>query len=205
MYSLEEKANFLTHFFGLVLALGALIYLLQVTNNDPDGWRRVSFIIYGASIVILFASSTLYHASSSYPAKRILQVVDHVAIYFLIAGTYTPFLLVPLRDEWGCILLTIIWGLAIIGSILKFWFTGKYKRISTAIYLGMGWLSLVAIKPMLASVPMASLIWLLIGGIFYTAGVYFYNKTALRYHHAVWHLFVLAGSASHFISISRYL
>lgn len=205
MYFPEERANFFTHAIGLILAIGGLMLLLKLTANDPDGWRRVSFILYGTSVVFLFASSTFYHASTIYRIKRILQIVDHIAIYLLIAGTYTPFLLGPLRGTWGWTLLIIIWTLAIGGSVLKFWLTGKYRRISTAIYLGMGWLAVVAVKPMVEAVPAASLIWLLTGGICYTVGVYFYNKRSFRYHHAVWHLFVIAGSACHFVSISQYL
>jgi len=205
MYSKEEKANFLTHALGTVLALGALVALLNISLHDSDDLRKISFAIYGCTIVFLFASSTLYHASRNYRVKRILQIIDHIAIYFLIAGTYTPFLMVPLRGSWGWILLSIIWTLAISGSILKLWFTGRYQRISTAIYLGMGWLAVVAIKPMIESVPIASLLWLLVGGMCYTFGVYFYNKRSWQFHHAIWHLFVLAGSACHFISISRYL
>lgn len=205
MYSSEEKANMLTHALGLLLAIAGLAVLLRSAVDDPDNWRRASFIVYGLSLVFLFASSTFYHGSTNYQSKRILQIVDHIAIYLLIAGTYTPFLLIPLRGVWGWTLLIIIWTLAICGSILKFWFTGQYNRISTAVYLGMGWLAVVAVKPMIESVPTASLMWLLCGGLCYTFGVYFYNKTSWRYHHAIWHIFVLAGSACHFISISKYL
>ena len=205
MYSKEEKANFWTHAIGLAFGIAALIFLLKISSGDGDYWRRASFIIYGCSIVFLFASSTFYHASTTHHVKRVLQIVDHIAIYLLIAGTYTPFLLIPLRGSWGWTMLIIIWTLAICGSVLKIWYTGKYNRISTILYLGMGWLSLVAIKPMLELVPTYSLVWLLIGGLCYTAGVYFYLKHNWRYHHAVWHLFVLAGSGCHFVSISNYL
>lgn len=205
MYSSEEKANTLTHALGLLMAIAGLTVLLRSVVDDPDNWRRASFLIYGLSLVFLFASSTFYHGTTNYRTKRILQIVDHIAIYLLIAGTYTPFLLIPLRGVWGWTLLTIIWTMAISGSILKFWYTGQYNRVSTAFYLGMGWLAIFAIKPMVESVPTASLVWLLIGGLCYTFGVYFYIKSSWRYHHAIWHLFVLAGSACHYISISRYL
>ena len=205
MYSPEEKANFLTHLPGLILAIAGLFLLISTTSDDADNWRRMSFIIYGTSLVFLFASSTLYHASTDYRFKRLMQIVDHIAIYLLIAGTYTPFLLIPLRGVWGWSLLIIIWALAFGGSILKLWYTGKYNRISTAVYLGMGWLAVVAVKPMIESVPLESLIWLLTGGLCYTFGVFFYVKRTLRYHHAIWHLFVLAGSACHYVSILRYL
>ena len=205
MNSKEERANFLTHAPGLVLAVIAWFILMQITENDQDGWRRYSFMVYGLSVIFLFASSTLYHATANLRTKRTLQIIDHIAIYLLIAGTYTPFLLGPLRDSWGWTLLIIIWSLAITGSIMKIWLTGRFQRISTAIYLGMGWLALVAIKPLVESVPLASLIWLLAGGLFYSFGVYFYHRPVWRYHHAVWHIFVLVGSACHFVSISRYL
>ncbi len=205
MYSKEEKANFITHALGLLLAVLGMVVLWKSANQDPNHFRKVSFIIYGSSLVFLFASSTFYHGSTDYRRKRILQVIDHIAIYLLIAGTYTPFLLIPLRGGWGWTLLVIIWTLAISGSILKFWFTGKYNRISTSVYLAMGWLAVVAIKPMIESVPVPSLLWLLTGGLCYTFGVYFYNKSSWRYHHAIWHIFVLAGSACHFISITGYL
>ena len=205
MRSIEEQANFITHAAGLILALGAVYFLLQTTNSSSDELRKISFSIYGLTVIFLFASSTCYHATSAFPLKRVLQIVDHIAIYFLIAGTYTPFLMVPLRGNWGWTLLIIIWTLAIGGSILKLWYTGKYQRISTAVYLGMGWLAVVAIKPMVASVPAVGLMWLVIGGLCYTVGVYFYNKRSWRFHHAIWHLFVLAGSSCHFIAISKYI
>ena len=205
MYTYEEKANFFTHAIGLLMAVTGSLALMQSALEQDDNWRRLSFLVYGASLVFMFASSTLYHGSTDYRHKKILQIIDHIAIYLLIAGTYTPFLMVPLRGGWGWTLLVIIWALAIAGSILKFRFTGKYHRISTAVYLGMGWLAVVAVKPMITNVPPASLLWLLIGGLFYTFGVYFYHKTSWRYHHAIWHIFVLAGSACHFISISGYL
>ena len=205
MYSSEEKANFFTHAIGLLLAIAGFGLLLQSAMEDSDHWRRFSFFVYGASLIFMFASSTFYHGSTDYQYKKVLQIIDHIAIYLLIAGTYTPFLLVPLRGGWGWSLLVIIWTLAIAGSILKFRFTGKYHRISSAVYVGMGWLAVVAVKPMITSVPVASLWWLLTGGLFYTFGVFFYHKRSWRYHHAIWHIFVLAGSTCHFISISGYL
>jgi hemolysin III len=205
MYSKEEKANFFTHAIGLTLAIAGSVALLESAMEDADNWRRISFFVYGASLVFMFASSTFYHGSTDFRYKKILQIIDHIAIYLLIAGTYTPFLVVPLRGGWGWTLLAIIWTLAIAGSILKFQYTGKYNRISTAVYLGMGWLAVVAVKPMITLVPLASLLWLLAGGLFYSVGVFFYLRASWRYHHAVWHTFVLAGSACHFISISEYL
>lgn len=179
--------------------------LVKLVLHEPDVWRQTSFMIYGVSVVLLFAASTLYHASLKPSTKKILRIVDHIAIYLLIAGTYTPFLLLPLRGTWGWVLFSTIWGLAILGACFKLWFTGKFRRLSTAIYLGMGWLAILAIKPMIESVPTGSLLWLLAGGLFYTLGVFFYNWKSLPYNHAFWHLFVLAGSACHFLSISLYL
>ena len=205
MHSKEEKANIITHALGLILAFGACYFLVKTTNGSSDILKKIAFTVYGLSIIFLFASSTLYHAASTFQLKRALRIADHVAIYFLIAGTYTPFLLVPLRGTWGWALLIVIWTLAIVGSILKLWYTGKYERISTAVYLGMGWLAIVAVKPMIESVPLVGLLWLIGGGLCYTVGVYFYNKRSWRYHHAIWHVFVLAGSGCHYISISNYI
>jgi len=203
--SLEEKANFITHAIGFLLAVAGIYLLLESSWHDPNNWRKLSFIVYGSSLVFLFASSACYHGVTRLEWKRVLRVIDHIAIYLLIAGTYTPFLLGPLRGPWGWSLLVIIWSIAIAGAFLKLWFTGKYERISTALYLGMGWMAIIAIKPMIELVPLPALLWLLAGGLCYTCGVYFYNKTQWRFHHAVWHLFVLAGSGCHFISISGYL
>lgn len=201
----EELANFLTHGFGLLLSVVGFAVLLVLVLHDPDFWRQTSFIIYGISVMVLFGASTLYHASIKPSSRKVWRVVDHIAVYILIAGTYTPFLLLPLRGYWGWTLLAIIWGLAIAGACFKLWFTGKFRKFSTAVYLGMGWLIIVAVKPMIELVPAGSLAWLLAGGLFYSFGVIFYNWKSLPYNHAVWHLFVLAGSCCHFLSISLYL
>lgn len=204
-HSKEEIANYFTHALGLLLALAGLVVLIFLVYDDHNIWRKVSFVIYGTTVLVLFAVSTLYHAALKPGPKRVLRIADHIAIYFLIAGTYTPFMLLPLRGSWGWTLLAVIWGLALTGTLFKLWFTGRFSKMSTAIYLGMGWLAVIAIKPMIQFVPAPSLGWLVAGGLFYSLGVVFYNWRSLPYHHAVWHLFVLAGSACHFISISFYL
>ncbi len=204
-YSKEELANFITHAIGFILALAGLVVLIRVVYHDPDFWRQFSFVLYGTTVVMLFGASTLYHGVTKPSLKRILRVVDHMAIYLLIAGTYTPFMVLPLRGSWGWWLLGIIWSLALFGIVFKLWYTGKLNSLSTGIYLGMGWLAIVAIEPMMHSVPPASLGWLITGGLLYTLGVVFYNWKSLPYHHAIWHLFVLAGSGCHYISIIFYL
>ena len=204
-HSKEEIANYLTHGFGLWLSMVGFVVLLRLVLHEPDFWRQTSFIVYGISVMILFAASTLYHASLKPATKKVLRIMDHIAVYILIAGTYTPFLLLPLRGNWGWTLLIIVWGLAIAGACFKLWFTGKFRKLSTAVYLGMGWLIILAVKPMIEFVPNGSLGWLLAGGLFYSFGVIFYNWNKLRYNHALWHLFVLAGSCCHFLSITLYL
>ncbi len=200
----EEKANYLTHGFGLLLALIGFGILISLIVNEVDQWRRMSFILYGATLVTLFGASTLYHAIQKPEWKKVLRIIDHIAIYFLIAGTYTPFLLIPLRGAWGYTLLTIIWALAFLGTAYKLWFTGQFPKLSTGVYLGMGWLAVVAIKPMITKVPLASLVWLVAGGLLYSLGVIFYNRKSMTYHHAIWHLFVVAASTCHFMAISLY-
>lgn len=201
----EERANYLTHGLGLVLAVIGFSVLIIKIQSSADIWKQLSYAIYGATVVLLFGASTLYHAVQKPRLKKFFRIADHIAIYLLIAGTYTPFLLLPLRGTWGWTLLVIIWGLAIMGTGFKIWFTGKYQRFSTGVYLGMGWLAVIAVKPMVELVPPPSLGWLVVGGLCYSLGVIFYNWKSLPYHHAVWHLFVLAGSTCHFLAISLYL
>jgi hemolysin III len=201
----EEKANFLTHGLGFLLSLAGLWWLNTELQDDPDPWRQAAFWIYGCTVMLLFAASTLYHAARDPQTKQKLRRVDHIAIYFLIAGTYTPFLLISLRDSWGIIMLVIIWALALLGTLFKLKFTGKYPKLSTGFYLGMGWLAVIAAKPMITLVPWPSLVWLVVGGLLYSLGVIFYNWRSLRFHHAIWHVFVLTASACHYIAIGAYL
>lgn len=198
----EEIANAVSHGVGFFAALATLPVL--VINALAEGATAVVGVtVFGASIVVLYLTSMLYHASAPGRAKRVFRVLDHSAIYLLIAGTYTPFTLGVLRGPWGWTLFGVIWGLAVIGVFLKSVRGIRYPRLSTAVYLAMGWLVLVAAKPLFSSVPAWGLFWLFAGGIAYTAGVAFYAARR-RYAHFVWHLFVLAGTSCHFVAVLRY-
>jgi len=201
----EEIAHSITHGLGAVLSVAALVLLVVRAVAGGDPWRVVSFAIFGTTLVLLYTASTLYHALTPTRAKSIFNVLDHAFIYLLIAGTYTPFLLVSLRGPWGWSMFGVVWGLAITGGVFKVWFTGRYRLLSTLLYVGLGWLSVIAIKPMLANVPPAGLGWLLAGGVAYTGGAVFYLWRNLRYSHAVWHVFVLAGSFCHFVAVYSYI
>jgi hemolysin III len=164
----------------------------------------VGAAVFGATMALLYLTSTLYHAMAPSRAKRVFQILDHSAIYLLIAGTYTPFTLGVLRGAWGWTLFGVIWGLAAIGIFLKSVRGIRYPRLSTAVYLAMGWLVVVALKPLLINVPATGMFWLVAGGVAYTAGVIFYAANRMRYAHFVWHLFVLAGTTCHFVAVLRY-
>jgi len=198
---LEEIANSITHAFGLCLSIAGLIILLSYFNNDGDPWKFISFCIYGSCLIALYLSSTIYHGITHTKTKAIFKKIDHSAIYLLIAGTYTPVTLIALRESWAIYLLPIIWIMAIIGIFVKFFLQRKNEKISLLFYLSMGWLAIVAIEPLFYSLPIKSFIWIFIGGASYTFGVIFYRWNHLPYHHTIWHIFVLAGSISHFISI----
>ena len=201
----EELANALTHGFGAAAALAAGAVLITLSAIYGDGWQLASAIVFGVAMLLLYTASTLYHAISHPIAKGRLKVFDHCAIYLLIAGTYTPFMLVGLRGPTGWWLFGTIWTLALAGVVFKLFFTGRFKRLSTGIYIGMGWLIVLAIKPMLHALGTASLLWLLAGGVAYTAGTFFYMRPQLRYSHAIWHGFVIAGSTCHYISVMQHL
>jgi hemolysin III len=201
----EEWANALTHGAGLVAALVALPVLVSAAMRGGDALHVVGACVFGASLVILYAASAAYHAARPSPAKAILRRVDHSAIYLLIAGTYTPFALGPLRGPWGWGLLTAIWGMALLGVVLKSVRGIGRGRLSTVLYVGMGWFAVVAIDPLLARIGWGGILWLLAGGLAYTAGVAFYaTDHRVKFGHAVWHLFVLAGSAFHFVAVLRH-
>jgi hemolysin III len=201
--SAEEIANSVTHGIGLVLSVAGFAVLLVLAILRGTAWHIVACSIYGASLICLYAASTLYHAALSARLKRGLKIFDHSAIYLLIAGTYTPFLLLNLRGPWGWSLFGVVWGLAFAGVLLKLWFVGHFGRVSTGAYVAMGWLVIVAAKPVIAHVPSATLVWLVAGGLLYSAGVVFYAWKRLPYNHAVWHLFVLAGSTCHYFAVLR--
>ena len=197
----EELANSLTHGLGAGLSVAGLVLLVVSSSRFGNAWHVVSTAIFGTTLVLLYTSSTLYHSFRGAQIKQVLRKLDHAAIFLLIAGTYTPFVLVTLRGPWGWSLFGVVWGLAIIGVALKFWFAGRYRLVSTLIYLGMGWLVMVAIKPLMAALPSGGLTLLVAGGLCYTGGAAFYLWKRLPYQHALWHLFVLGGSACHWTAV----
>ncbi|MGB3681934.1 MAG: hemolysin III family protein [Rubrobacteraceae bacterium] len=201
----EELANSVTHGVGLGLSLAGAVALVVLTALRGDAWQVVSSGVYGASLVALYTASTLYHGIRPPGAKRVLRVFDHCAIYLLIAGSYTPFALVSLRGGWGWTLFSLVWGLTIAGIAFKVFFTGRLNALSTTIYVLMGWLGVIAAKPIIEMVPTGALWWLAAGGIVYTAGTIFYHNRRVPYSHAVWHLFVIGGSACHYLAISLYV
>lgn len=203
--NMEERLNAVTHGVGAVLALVGLSVLIVSAYLHGSIWHLVSFSIYGSSLFLLYLASTLYHSFSDRKLKYIFKIIDHAAIYLLIAGTYTPFTLVLLHGVLGWTVFGVIWGLALSGVVLKIFFVKRFKLLSTICYIIMGWFMLVLIKPLVAALPMMGLYWLIAGGLFYTVGTLFYLYRWFPYNHAVWHLFVLAGSVSHFITILRYI
>ena len=201
----EETANQLTHAVGAGLGMVGLVLLVVAAHRHGDAWQVLSTAIFGAMLVLLYTASTLYHRFKAERTRHLLQKFDHAAIFLLIAGTYTPFVLVTLRGPWGWSLFGVVWGLAILGVTLKFWFAGRFRLVSTLIYLLMGWLVLIALKPLLAALPAGGMKLLVAGGLCYTGGAVFYLWKRLPYHHAIWHLFVLAGSACHWAAVFLYV
>ncbi|HWK90168.1 MAG TPA: hemolysin III family protein [Longimicrobium sp.] len=199
----EELANALTHGAGvLASAVGAAV-LVWIAATRGDAMDVVSTAVFGTTLILLYTASTLYHAARNPRLKTRLKVFDHCAIYLLIAGSYTPFTLIGLRGGWGWSLFGVAWGLAVAGVVFKLFFTGRFPRISTAIYIGMGWMAVVAIVPMLERLSGVTLAWLVAGGLAYTAGTVFYHNHRIPYAHAVWHLFVLAGSVCHYAAVAN--
>lgn len=201
----EELANSLTHGLGALLGVAGLVLLVVASVRYGDAWHVTSTAIFGATLVLLYTASTLYHSIPGERRKHLLRKFDHAAIFLLIAGTYTPFMLVTLRGPWGWSLFGVVWGLAATGVALKFWFAGRFRLASTLIYLGMGWLVMIALKPLLAALPRAGFVWLVAGGACYSLGTIFYLWKKLPYHHAVWHLWVLAGSVCHWVAVYGYV
>jgi hemolysin III len=200
----EEIANSLSHGLGLLAALAAFPVLVAVAAQGGSAAQVVGASVFATSAVLLYLSSTLFHAVTAPRAKRVLQVLDHSAIYLLIAGTYTPFTLGVLRGPWGWTLFGLVWGFAAVGTIVKAIGGVRYNGLSTAVYLAMGWLIIIAADPAWHLVPKWGLAWLLAGGIAYTAGALFFLAERIRYFHFVWHLFVVAGTACHFVAVLRY-
>lgn len=200
----EEIANSLTHALGLVLSVAGLCTLVYLGVVRHEALHVASAGVYGVTLVALYAASTLYHAFRKPEIKRVLRILDHCAIYLLIAGSYTPFVLVGIGGGWGWTLFGIVWSMAVVGILFKVFFTGRFAVLSTVAYVGMGWLGVVAFKPLVEALPIGAIVWLVLGGVLYTVGTVFYHRR-LRYSHALWHLFVLAGSVCHFIAIALYV
>lgn len=200
-----ERFNSISHLVGAVAALVGLVIVVVVAARQGDPWKIVSFSVYGATLFSLYTISTLYHSLRG-RAKRIFRKLDHLSIYFLIAGTYTPFTLVTLRGAWGWTIFGVIWGLALVGIVLETLPQKGNRVLSVVVYVLMGWLVLVALEPLLQALPPAGFVWLLMGGIFYTGGLAFYMfDEKVRHFHGIWHLFVLAGSISHYVTILFYV
>jgi hemolysin III len=200
-----ELFNSISHIIGAFAAMAGLVVLVVFASLQGDPWKIVSFSIYGATLFLLYLFSSLYHGLRGRP-KAFFQKLDHYAIYLLIAGTYTPFTLVTIRGAWGWSIFGVIWSLAVVGVLVDVFHKTGLRIVQMVIYLLMGWLILVSLKPLLAVLPMAGFYWLLAGGLFYTVGIIFYVLDQRMPHaHGIWHLFVLAGSASHYIAVLVYV
>jgi hemolysin III len=186
---------------GVLAAVTGGAFLIILSSLQGDPWKIVGAAIFTATLILLYTASTLYHAARSPSLKARMKVLDHASIYLLIAGTYTPFTLVGLRGGWGWSLFGVIWGLAVAGGIFKLFAAGRFRLVSTGIYLGMGWLVLIAIGPMIRQLDPAIIVWLVAGGVAYTSGTVFYHNRRVPYSHAVWHGFVMAGSACHGVAV----
>lgn len=201
----EEVTNSITHGIGAALSIAGLSVLVALAGVKGDPWRIVSFSIYGATLVFLYVSSTLYHGIPLPCAKKFFRRIDHAAIFLLIAGTYTPFTLVLLRGEVGWTLFAAVWALAAFGVALKVAFMGRFETFSVALYLLMGWIGVAAIKPAFAMIPTGGMILLAAGGLAYTIGVVFYACGRIPFNHAIWHVFVVAGSTLHFLAVALFV
>lgn len=201
----EERLNIASHGFGLLLSLVAFPFLLNKSLTHTNFWELISFIIYGVSLIVLYSASTFYHASKDPKRRRKLNIFDHAAIYILIAGSYSPFCLISLPKELGWYMFIFVWLFALTGVILKLFFTGKFDKLSTALYLLMGWQVIFFIKPLTNNLPEKGLFFLILGGVFYTIGAILYSIKKIKYNHAIFHVFVLFGSFSHFVTIFYYI
>ncbi|MCH8532572.1 MAG: hemolysin III family protein [Saccharospirillum sp.] len=203
--TLEEWANSLTHGIGAVLSIAGLVILVVLASLNRDAWQIVSVSIYGTTLVLLYTASTLYHAIQSQRVRHVMQRLDHIAILYLIAGTYTPFTLVTLRGPWGWSLFGVVWGLAVIGTVVHLTSLRRFHGVMVGLYLLMGWSVTIALAPLIKALPTAGLGLLVAGGLSYTLGVVFYMAKRLPFNHAIWHLFVLAGSVLHFFTVMHYV
>ena len=201
----EEIASAITHGIGVGLSIWALVLLVMKAVDHGNVYHVVSFTIFGSALITVYLTSTLFHAIRARRVKKFFNLMDHAAIYFLIAGTYTPITLGPLRGPWGWSIFGVIWGLAVAGIIFKVFFIGKYRTLSAILYVAMGWAIIVAVKPLLDAMPENGLWLLLAGGLSYSGGVVFYILKNIPYAHSIWHLFVLGGSVCHFLSIYLYV
>ncbi len=201
----EEKLNVRTHAIGLILSFIALYFLVGKAGQLVNITHSISIIIYGISLIILYAASTFYHASRDPEKRRILNIFDHASIYILIAGSYTPFAMITLEGKTGWWLLGTVWTIALAGVILKLFYTGKFDKLSTLIYVIMGWIVVFAMKPLIQNLSREGLYWLIAGGIFYTIGAFFYSFSKIKYNHAIFHVFVLLGSFCHFLAVYFYV
>ena len=200
-----ERLNSFTHTLGAVVALAGLVILVVYASLNGDIWRIVSFSIYGTSLFLLYLFSSIYHSTEG-SVRALFKKLDHISIYLLIAGSYTPFVLVSLNGAWGWSLFGVIWGLAVIGILLDCFTSDERRIIQLVIYVLMGWIALVAIQPLIESLSMAGFLWLLGGGLFYSVGIVFYVLDLKKFHfHGIWHLFVLAGSITHYFTIMYYV
>jgi len=200
----EEIANSVSHGVGFVAALAATPFLVPAAAERGGAIAMVGASIFAGTVLVLYLASTLYHALPKNNAKRVFQVIDHSAIFLLIAGTYTPFTLGVLRGAWGWTLFVAVWGLAVLGVTMKAVAGIRWPRLSTTLYIAMGWLAIIAIRPLWVRVPLAGWLWLIAGGVAYTAGITFYAADRMRYGHFVWHMFVLIGTVCHFFAVFWY-
>lgn len=200
----EEIANSVIHGVGVALAVGGLGVLTAFASLHGNAWHIVGCSIFGAALILLYTASTLYHGIPHPRAKAVLRILDHAAIFLLIAGTYTPFVLVSLRAPWRWVVLGAIWALASVGIVFKAVLLRKWAAVSTVLYAALGWVAVLGIKPLLAAIAPGGLVLLLLGGLAYTAGIGFYVWRRLPYHHAIWHVFVLVGSVLHFFAVLFY-
>ena len=202
---IEEKININSHAIGFILSLVASVLLVTHASLHGNVWHIVSFSIFGASLILLYVVSTCYHSAQKPELRSRLRIIDHASIYVLIAGTYTPFTLVTLKGSIGWVIFGVTWGLALTGIILKLFFTGRYKFISTLMYVFMGWVIIFAIKPLINNLPLEGLLWLVAGGMAYTIGAILYSIKKIKFNHAIFHVFVFIGSFSHFVAVFFYV
>ncbi len=202
---IEEFANTITHGIGLVLSIVALAMLTGLAWQKASLWHFAGCAIYGSTQVVLYGASTLYHGTQTPARKHLFRQIDQMAIYLLIAGTYTPFMLVNLRGFWGYLLLTIVWALAVFGIVFKLIFADQYKAVTMTLYLAIGWAAIIAIKPIFATVPLGGLAWIGAGGLAYMLGLIFFAWERLPFNHVIWHVFVMAGSGFFFLAALNYV